>query len=282
MAAALGTVIGQVTDAPNKSTTHIVYEFVKNLVYWSNDDSVLYTLIQTVYENVAVIAISLCLCFALLDLLRSSMRSGSNGLTYEIVIVPLLKFAACYIVIKNGNVIINAVLEGSNWFATTMDTAIQSVTATGEAPDSLKKVNGMLATVMLMGLPVLISLICQVVACVLIAMQIVTIKVEISLRAMFMPLAVSSIAQDGISSSGMRYIKKFLGNIFLLGGILVVVKVVSFIGVSMASSNLFAGEDAGYQILAGIFSAIFNSALVPFASVSAIATLKSTINDAMA
>ena len=75
----------------------------------------------------------------------------------------------------------------------------------------------------------LIALIVNLAIIITILSGIMSNYVEIGLRHIFMPIAIAFVAHDGMRSSGMRYIKRYLGCFIKIGAITAAVEIAFFI-----------------------------------------------------
>lgn len=213
------------------------------------------------------------------------MRSGSNNVTAEIIIMPLLKFGIAYLIIAQGTNIISTVLGASNMFCNWVDGAFGDISYTELTFGEATSFNGILTKIVFEAIPGLLSLLSQIIAMLIIGIQLITIRIEVLVRTMFFPIAVADVAGRGISGSGMRYLKNLLGNIFLLGTILIVIKLTYMVSADIMNfslSNLSFSSEGAANLFNGIFAMVFSGLLGPFACISAITTVKSMIREVFA
>lgn len=247
-------------------------------------------MISTIYDFIQPIGLTLALCFALVEMIEAVTRSGSNNVTVEVVIMPLIKFGIAYLIIANGIEIISTILSGSNAFCDWVDSQFGAVDDFALTDTSLT-VNGILAKILLEYIPSFISLLSQIIAALVVGVQLISIRLEVLVRAMFFPIAVADISGRGAYSGGMRYVKNFLGNLFLLGTILIVIKLTYYVCVDLTTFSISGVLDSwnakdpsgmASNLFSGVFSMIFNGLIGPFACISAISTVKSMIREAFA
>ena len=213
------------------------------------------------------------------------MRSGSNNVTAEIIVMPLLKFGIAYLIIAQGTEIISTVLGASNVFCDWVDTAFGSTSFTDLTFGEASSFNGILTKIVFEAIPGLLSLLSQIIAMLIIGIQLITIRIEVLVRTMFFPIAVADVAGRGTSGSGMRYLKNLLGNIFLLGTILIVIKLTYMVSADIMNfslSNISFSSEGAANLFNGIFAMVFAGLLGPFACISAITTVKSMIREVFA
>ena len=263
---------------------NILYQLAKSLCTWSVGTGT--EIVSTVYAYIQPLGVTLALCFAILEILDAMTRSGSNNMTLEIIIMPLFKFVIAYLVIAYGIDLIGLVLSASNTFCNWVDISIAD--SSGSMDVASLDVQGMLAKILVQYIPSLLSLLSQIIAALVIGVQLVTIRVEVLLRAIFLPIAVADISARGMNGSGMRYLKNFIGNIFLLGAILIVIKLTYAVCIDLQyfalAGTIESGisEEGAVNLVTGIYMAVFNGLIGPFACVSAVATVKSLIREAFA
>lgn len=261
----------------------ILYSVAESLCTWSDGASL--TMVATVYDYVQPLGLTLALCFAVAEMMEAVMRSGSNNVTAEIIVMPLLKFGIAYLIIAQGTEIISTVLGASNVFCDWVDTAFGSTSFTDLTFGEASSFNGILTKIVFEAIPGLLSLLSQIIAMLIIGIQLITIRIEVLVRTMFFPIAVADVAGRGTSGSGMRYLKNLLGNIFLLGTILIVIKLTYMVSADIMNfslSNISFSSEGAANLFNGIFAMVFAGLLGPFACISAITTVKSMIREVFA
>ena len=266
----------------------LLYAVAKSLCTWNNGKSL--EIVSTVYDFMMPLGLSLALCLAVVEIMDAITRSGTNNVTVEVVIMPLIKFGIAYLVISNGIEIISTVLGGSNAFCDWVDAEIGSVTPIELSPES-GIFNGLLTKILFEYIPSFVSLLSQIIAALVIGVQLVSIRLEVLVRAMFFPLAVADVSSKGASGSGMRYIKNLFGCIFLLGSILIVIKLVYMISADLMidfGSTVWSSfsqltveglTEGGLKLVNMLYMVVFNGLIGPFACISAISTVKSMIRE---
>ena len=70
--------------------------------------------------------------------------------------------------------------------------------------------------------------------------------VEICIRHLFLPLAIANISYEGVRSSGLRFIKKYLGCYIKIGCIMLIVSVVFYVYYELVS---ISGDSAFYKVM---------------------------------
>ena len=273
--------VGYALNYTEQPSYMIMNRIVTGLCKWdagTSGSNNIYQLVESTYKMVIPIALSLALCYAVLDLINSVTRVGVENVTASVLIVPMLRFAACWLLMKYGLKIVGLTMSGSNYLVTQIQGNIVQGTGTMTmtAPEETA---GMLSRFVFEILPSLLSLIGQAIAGVLLAFQIISIRIEFLIRASFLPLAISSVAQGGANSAGMRYIKKLIGNMFMMMGIVVTVEM-TFLLLSTANISLdvFPGDNAA--LVNKFLGAVFQGLVGPFAAVGCVGAFKSALNDA--
>ena len=226
------------------------------------------------------IALSLALCYAILDLINSVTRTGVENVTASVIIVPLLRFAACWLLMKYGLKIVGLIMGSSNFLVDQIQGKLTSDAQTKEMI-SPAETAGMLSRLVFEVLPSLLAIIGQTIAGIVLAFQVISIRIEFLIRASFLPLAISSVAQGGANSAGMRYIKKLLSNMFMMMGIVVTIEL-TFLLLSTANISLeiFPGDGTIAETANRFLGAMFQGLVGPFAAVGCVGAFKSALNDA--
>lgn len=181
------------------------------------------------------LAASLVILFFLIELLNEAQK---DFVTFECLTVMLLRLLAVTVLIMNLEMIVNGLEELSVLiFNAVKDLAGSSSNsfeifgesaATGyrysevekEMKDALGKagIKQALMVVLQLLIPWLISRLCYVVAYVIAVGR----SIELIVRAIFSPIGVANLFEDGTRSSGFRYLKKFAACALQLGAIAVI------------------------------------------------------------
>lgn len=256
----------------------MLFNIASSLCTWGNGPAL--TITSIVYSYIRPVGLSLALCYAIMEIMESITRSGSgaNNITPELIFSPLLKFGICYLCIMYGLQIVSSLFGASNLFVTWVSNTIAAYDYGELASASGATVNGTLAKIFLELIPSLISMLSQIIAGVIIGIQIISIRIEMLGRVMFLPLGFASIAHGGASSPGLRYVKNLIGNIFTLGTILIVIKLTYMIAADITAFQL--ESDGAQQIFMTIYAVLFNGLIGPFACIGAINMVKSLIREA--
>lgn len=286
LAAILATVVFAGYEAATYTATPsymIMNRIVEGLCKWdagSAGGNSIYTLVENVYKMVIPVALSLALCYAILELMNSVTRTGVENVTASVIIVPFIRFAACWLLMKYGLKITGMIMGGSNYLVEQIQASMESGTSniTGTTPEETA---GGLSRFVFEVLPSMLALIGQVIAGIILAFQVISIRIEFLIRASFMPLAFASVAQGGANSAGARYLKKLIGNMFMMMGIVVTIEL-TFLMLSSANISLdvFPGDNA--EIVNRLVGALFGGLVGPFAAVGCVSAFKSALNDAFA
>lgn len=181
------------------------------------------------------LAASLVILFFLIELLNEAQK---DFVTFERLTVMLLRLLAVTVLIMNLEMIVNGLEELSVLiFKAVKDLAGNSSNsfeifgenaATGyrysevekDMKDALGKagIKQALMVVLQLLIPWLISRLCYVVAYVIAVGR----SIELIVRAIFSPIGVANLFEDGTRSSGFRYLKKFAACALQLGAIAVI------------------------------------------------------------
>lgn len=250
----------------------------------SGQSAAVYGLVEDVYKMVIPIALSLALCYAILDLINSVTRTGVENVTASVIIVPLLRFAACWLLMKYGLKIVGLIMGSSNFLVDQIQGKLTSdLTSDAQTKEMISPAEtaGMLSRLVFEVLPSLLAIIGQTIAGIVLAFQVISIRIEFLIRASFLPLAISSVAQGGANSAGMRYIKKLLSNMFMMMGIVVTIEL-TFLLLSTANISLeiFPGDGTIAETANRFLGAMFQGLVGPFAAVGCVGAFKSALNDA--
>lgn len=256
---------------------NMIFNIVQSLCTWNNGAAL--TVTSIVYSYIRPIGLSLALGYSIIEILDGITRAGANNATPEIVVMPLIKFSICFLCIKYGIEIISTALGASNGFVNWVDNAIAGYSFGELASAGGSTVNGTLTKILVEWIPAIMSLLSQIIAGVIIGVQLISIRIEVLVRSMFLPVAVAGISQGGAGSPGMRFVKNLIGNIFTLGAVLVIVKLTYMV---TGDIQAFQIESAGLAqtIFMSMYAIVFNGVIGPFACIGAITTVKSLIREA--
>lgn len=195
------------------------------------------------------LAASLVILFFLIELLNEAQK---DFVTFERLTVMLLRLLAVTVLIMNLEMIVNGLEELSVLiFKAVKDLAENSSNsfeifgenaATGyrysevekDMKDALGKagIKQALMVVLQLLIPWLISRLCYVVAYVIAVGR----SIELIVRAIFSPIGVANLFEDGTRSSGFRYLKKFAACALQLGAIAVILYAANALCNSLISS----------------------------------------------
>lgn len=181
------------------------------------------------------LAASLVILFFLIELLNEAQK---DFVTFERLTVMLLRLLAVTVLIMNLEMIVNGLeelsvlifnavkdLTGSSSnsfeiFGESAATGYRYSEVEKEMKDALGKagIKQALMVVLQLLIPWLISRLCYVVAYVIAVGR----SIELIVRAIFSPIGVANLFEDGTRSSGFRYLKKFAACALQLGAIAVI------------------------------------------------------------
>ncbi|MCI6998602.1 MAG: type IV secretion system protein [Eubacterium sp.] len=181
------------------------------------------------------LAASLVILFFLVELLNEAQK---DFVTFERLTVMLMRLLAVTIIVMNLELVVNGLEELSvTIFDAVKDLAGSTSNSfeifgenasTGyrysEVEDDLKDALGdagikqALMVILQLLIPWLISRLCYVVAYVIAVGR----SIELIVRAIFSPIGVANLFEDGTRSSGIRYLKKFAACALQLGAIAVI------------------------------------------------------------
>lgn len=278
--------VGQKLAYKDSPSYALMNNIVQGLCKWdagtsgSGNSATVYGLVEDVYRMVIPIALSLALCYAILDLINAVTRTGVENVTASVIIVPLLRFAACWLLMKYGLKIVGLIMGSSNFLVEQIQGKLKDNEQTHEMISPAETAS-MLSRLVFEVLPSLLTIIGQTIAGIVLAFQVISIRIEFLIRASFLPLAISSVAQGGANSPGMRYIKKLLSNMFMMMGIVVTIEL-TFLMLSTAdiSLNVFPGDGTISETVNRLLGAMFQGLVGPFAAVGCVGAFKSALNDA--
>lgn len=269
----------------------LMYNIADAFCRWdtgSKADNGAYAMVEAIYKFVAPLAMTLALCFMVLGILQTISRYGMENITFTLILIPILRYAACAIVIKYGLQMTGYIMAGSNSLVNKIpdlaNEAVNSVntatstnfTANAGALESFASMVGRILLQLLLGL---LTLIFQIACGILVAYQIITIRIEFLVRTAFMPLAISNIAQDGAQGPGMKYIKRLLMNMFMMMGILATI-ILTFFIINNISVNLNIFGD-GLDWINKIIIGLFVTCCGPCCAVGAVTSFKAALNEMM-
>ena len=193
------------------------------------------------------LAASLVILFFLIELLNEAQK---DFVTFERLTVMLVRLLAVTVLIMNLEMIVSGLEELSVLiFNAVKDLAGNSSNsfeifgenaATGyrysevekDMKDALGKAGIKQALMVVLQLLILISRLCYVVAYVIAVGR----SIELIVRAIFSPIGVANLFEDGTRSSGFRYLKKFAACALQLGAIAVILYAANALCNSLISS----------------------------------------------
>ena len=195
------------------------------------------------------LAASLVILFFLIELLNEAQK---DFVTFERLTVMLLRLLAVTVLIMNLEMIVNGLEQLSfliiNELKDLAGNTSNSIEIIGQNPatgyrtrevekdmkDALGKagIKQALMVVLQLLIPWLISRLCYVVAYVIAVGR----SIELIVRAIFSPIGVANLFEDGTRSSGFRYLKKFAACALQLGAIAVILYAANALCNSLISS----------------------------------------------
>lgn len=246
----------------------------------TGEDLGTYDLVQDIYMTLAPLAMTLALCYMVIGVLQLATRTGWDNLTLSLLLVPLLKYAACLALIKYGLQLSGYLMGGSNYLVRLFLANKPGLEANFLGMDSsgLRTFNSMLPRILFEAFIGLVGLLTQIFCGILLAYQIITIRIEYLIRVAFMPLAIANIAQDGAQGAGVRYLKKIVGNMFMLVGILLSVRLTFYVLNTVSVNMKIMNIDWIDRIVQGLLVA----GIGPFCAVGAVTSFKAALNEMFA
>ena len=244
---------------------------------WDNTADVQIT--SEIYEYMVPIAITICLCYTILEIMAGVARVGIDNVTMNILIIPLIRFACCFGLMQYGPKIIGWVFSGSNALVDLFNSIKNKYSATSATAPNISSPSGMLSRVLFQYIPGIFALLSQVIACLIIGAKMFSFRVQTLIRAALMPFAIANIAQGGVNSSGMRFVQKFIGSMLFLMSCLLVVKLTSLAAAGLTTLT-FSNTTDDTAAIRSVFQMMYTSLIGPFCAVAAIGALENVINEA--
>lgn len=244
---------------------------------WDNTADVQIT--SVIYEYMVPIAITICLCYTILEIMAGVARVGIDNVTMNILIIPLIRFACCFGLMQYGPKIIGWVFSGSNALVDWFNSIKNNYSAISATAPSISSPSGMLSRVLFQYIPGIAALLSQVIACLIIGAKMFSFRVQTLIRAALMPFAIANIAQGGVNSSGMRFVQKFIGSMLFLMSCLLVVKLTSLAAAGLTTLT-FSNTTDDTAAIRSVFQMMYTSLIGPFCAVTAIGALENAINEA--
>lgn len=213
-----------------------------------------WTAISDVYDTVAAVGVGIALLFCLMDLIdKFQMSQVSN----EFMLKLGIRFTLICLLVGESGTIATGMIGLANGL---LNDIVTAVSGTGSLSDSVIKeiyercehANFLtcLGELMELLVPALIMLICYILMYALLAGRLI----EVSVRYVLFPIGVADAFSHGLSSPGMRYIKKLFAVAFQGAGMyLVVVVGTALMGMRteiIGSSNPVL--DAVFPVIIGI------------------------------
>ena len=258
--------------------TYAILESVaSSFTKWDNTADVQIT--SDIYEYMVPIAITICLCYTILEIMAGVARVGIDNVTMNILIIPLIRFACCFGLMQYGPKIIGWVFSGSNALVDWFNSIKNNYSATSATAPSISSPSGMLSRVLFQYIPGIAALLSQVIACLIIGAKMFSFRVQTLIRAALMPFAIANIAQGGVNSSGMRFVQKFIGSMLFLMSCLLVVKLTSLAAAGLTTLT-FSNTTDDTAAIRSAFQMMYTSLIGPFCAVTAIGALENVINEA--
>ena len=258
--------------------TYAILESVaSSFTKWDNTADVQIT--SEIYEYMVPIAITICLCYTILEIMAGVARVGIDNVTMNILIIPLIRFACCFGLMQYGPKIIGWVFSGSNALVDWFNSIKNDYSATSATAPNISSPSGMLSRVLFQYIPGIFALLSQVIACLIIGAKMFSFRVQTLIRAALMPFAIANIAQGGVNSSGMRFVQKFIGSMLFLMSCLLVVKLTSLAAAGLTTLT-FSNTTDDTAAIRSVFQMMYTSLIGPFCAVTAIGALENVINEA--
>lgn len=258
--------------------TYAILESVaSSFTKWDNTADVQIT--SVIYEYMVPIAITICLCYTILEIMAGVARVGIDNVTMNILIIPLIRFACCFGLMQYGPKIIGWVFSGSNALVDWFNSIKNNYSATSATAPIISSPSGMLSKVLFQYIPGIAALLSQVIACLIIGAKMFSFRVQTLIRAALMPFAIANIAQGGVNSSGMRFVQKFIGSMLFLMSCLLVVKLTSLAAAGLTTLT-FSNTTDDTAVIRSVFQMMYTSLIGPFCAVTAIGALENVINEA--
>ena len=257
--------------------------------------------VSIIYNIIAPIGITLAFGYFALEMISLISRNGGIGnLSPDSFIMPFFKICLAIFVIYQLPNFFSMYLGGSNAFynyiASDDVSGFVNVTSLGAEESGLGDASlnfiGMLVRTYFLGFPALISFLCQIIAAMILSVQLISIQAEILIRYSFLPLTVSQLAYGDTKSTAIRNLKKMLGLMFLMGCVFIYIKLLAFIVQSGMKTSLAEGfaallpggtsaADSIGLMLQHLFFIVFRTLILPFAAIGSVNQVKSIINDFM-
>lgn len=238
------------------------------------DDTVL-NFMANIYNWILPLAYSIIVLYFLIEV---TDKASSSNYTLEMFLKSFIKLMIAEIIISHAMDIISVFIGFSNW---ALDSSVNiniSATANSTTTDYSEFNNLGFIEKVFMFIPMLITYLLSKIATVVIYIMVISTKIEIILRGGFMCLALSTISENGMKSSGIKYIKKFLGCMLYGASIILVLKITTYLQIS---SSTIAASGTGLALIMGWITSFFSSLIYPFAAVGAIAVSKTVLNDVL-
>ena len=243
------------------------------------------TFINLVITALQPLAFTIIVAIALGDILDAllNMHNVQEGISVNIIFRGLIRLIVCYVLVRLTPAFANAACAFWNWFLDQANTIVSlSATTTmrslGDGPA------GWIWQIFIVVLPGLISVITQLLCAVLLAVQILTVKVEFVIRLCFMPIGLSAVISDGMRGAGIRYFKKTLACACYMGSIILVIWAVYLctLGVEFghAADTAVGVTGVAEVIFSVLVTMVMQSLVGPFAVLSCINVMKNVVMEA--
>lgn len=201
-----------------------LYESVSSSSYFLIDTSASYWAgFTSIYDVLSTTGILLALLWVLLDLLE---KAQFDNLTPEILVRFFIKFIIAMMLIQNAPDLMTKIIDIGNYLMQQVVSGATGGSATGLNPNMLDVADEISKASFLKCIGRLLELIVPfiftIIGIVLMYVLIFGRILELGVRFMFTPIGIADVFTHGISSPGMRYIKKF-GAVALQGAVMVAI-----------------------------------------------------------
>ena len=247
-----------------------VGNFLQGVLSINTTDDV-WLFFESMYNSVASVGYGLACVWSLLELVD---KSNMDNVTPEIFCRWAIKLIFAIVLIQNGPELVKLMAELGNQITNTfMDTGKEfALSSNGEVEQALDDMahNRLIPTISVV-LRSIIPAIFMIITILFMLVQLVGRYIEIGVRMAFMPIGIADACNHGLSSPGIRYIKKFFAVCLQGAGMVAVVLVGTQLNTKVAPDGEWYIPALGWlmQIVIGV------------STVGAMMKSQSIVNDAV-
>lgn len=258
----------------SKASMQNIAQDVGNRVKLNPNDENIST---TLWNALIPLAELMAIMYFLIEMNEAIFRAQSSWSIQQLG-GPLLKLGAMFMVIENGQTIVNAVKEAGNGF---IDVCLGSLTPENTTTvtmdqatlDMMKDLK--IGTALIFVIATLIIWVATSIVKFIFIYKSIVYKIELILRISFTPVIMGDF-WEGKHSNGVRWLKKLFG-CFMYGGSFILILIIGqHLGTTISLDGLTGDEDIWDSLLSIVYGCV-----VPIAMVGTLGAAKSACMEIM-